>query len=807
MVGVEMAESATAGEVQSGEFDLIPDPRVLPMLGEINLELWRCLAELADNSIDGFLHADRSGVPIMTPRVDVALPVSDNERAMVRLLDNGPGMTPEILQTAVRAGWSGNNPVDNLGLFGMGFNIATARMGTMTEVWTTREGDPEWHGVRIDFDQLRTQRTFKAPHLTKAKIEPSQHGTEIVISRLKPEQRAWLSKGSNHSVVRKMLAQTYSSMLRPNGQPLTFQLFVNNKLVPQRQHCVWSSERVVTLSDIGDVPAVITFNHKLSPRVNCGHCMSWLSGDTEVSQPCPVCGANSSLQARQRNVRGWIGLQRYLDKTEFGFDFVRNGRKIEIANKDLFIWRRDDIEEPEYPIDDQRSRGRFVGEIHIDHCRVDYAKQRFDRNDPAWSEMVQLIRGEGPLRPEKARELGYGPNTSPLFRLFKAFRRTSPQSSQAGAWKRILVVRDNDRSLEMARRFHDQDPDFQSDAKWWDLILEADTDALYGSGGRGKGGHDSTNPTPQPPDVDLPDGLFDDGDVGGDGNTDAVLAVPVAPPVSPRPARRLIPSLSRRYDLPSAAATWPVEAFETTHGDPALPDGQPWALFIHDTATRSYHFVYNRDHEVFQSITLTPQDALMTELAWQAMETLRGGREEKPLAALIAEFRHSYIRSETLDPRQMAADASEALVAIAEMIIDNCAPDERGDLFNGLPLEEQQEIMRSLAARNIRPDTAISDASFLRYPPFHILTRVLDRRPELFFDGTIWDEPYDALDYRDAALTNSARTDVRERYRSRIADAVWLSRLDNAMPERATREELVRALMSIRLLKPDVEPA
>lgn len=803
-----MAEGVAAGEIQNGEFDLIPDPRVLPMLGEINLELWRCIAELADNSIDGFLHAIRSGSPVLTPRVDVALPVSDSERAMVRLMDNGPGMTPETLQTAVRAGWSGNNPVDNLGLFGMGFNIATARMGTMTEVWTTRAGDSEWHGVRIDFDQLRTQRTFKAPHLTKAKIEPSQHGTEIVISRLKPEQRAWLSKGSNHGIVRKMLAQTYSSMLRANGQPLTFQLFVNNKRVPQRQHCVWSQDRVATLADLGEVPAVITFNFQLSGRVNCSHCMSWLPGGTDVSEPCPVCGTPGSLLARQRTVRGWIGLQRYLDKTEYGFDFVRNGRKIEIANKDLFVWRRDDVEEPEYPIDDQRGRGRFVGEIHIDHCRVDYAKQRFDRNDPAWTEMVQLIRGEGPLRPEKARELGFGQNDSPLFRLFKAYRRTSPQSTMAGAWKRILIVRDNERALEMARRFHDGDPDFQFDAKWWELIQEADTDALYGTGGRAKpaagGGQEATTAHP---DAELPDGLFDDGVASGGAADSDVLAAPVAPPAPPRPARRLIPSLSRRYDLPSAAASWPVEAYETTDGDPALSNGQPWSLFIFDTATRAYHFVYNRDHEVFQSITLTPQDALMTELAWQAVEILRGTREEKTLAALIAEFRQSYIKAEKLDPRQMAADGSEALAAIADMIIDNCPPDERGDLFNGLPLEEQQEIMRSLAARNIRPDTAISDGSFLRYPPFHILAKVLDGRPELFFDGAIWDEPYDALDYRDPALTNSARTDVRERYRSRIADAVWLSRLDNAVPERATREELIRALMSIRLLKPDVEPA
>lgn len=805
-----MAEGVALAEVQSGEFDLVPDPRVLPMLGEINLELWRCIAELADNSIDGFLHAVRSDAPIMTPRVDVTLPVSDNERAMVRLMDNGPGMTPDTLRQAVSAGWSGNNPVDNLGLFGMGFNIATARLGTMTEVWTTRAGDPEWHGVRIDFDQLRNQRTFKAPHLTKAKTESSQHGTEIVISRLKPEQRAWLSKSASHGVVRKMLAQTYSSMLRQNGQPLTFQLFVNNRLVPQRQHCVWGPDRVATLADIGDVPAVITFNYQLSGRVNCGHCMSWLPGSTDLDQPCPVCGTARSLLARPRNVRGWIGLQRYLDKTEFGFDFIRNGRKIEIGNRDLFVWRRDDVEEPEYPIDDQRGRGRFVGEIHIDHCRVDYAKQRFDRNDPAWNEMVQLIRGDGPLRPEKARELGFGPNDSPLFRLFKAFRRTSPQSSMAGAWKRILIVRDNERALEMARQFHDNVPDYQSDAKWWDLIQEADTDALYGTGGRSRpattgGGQDTTT---LPPEAPLPDGLFDanDGGIGATTGADA-LTGPTAPPVPPRPARRSIPSLSRRYELPSAATFWPVEAFETAAGDPSLPNGLPWSLFIFDTATRTYHFVYDRDHEVFKSITLTPHDALISELAWQAVEILRGSRDEKPLAALIAELRQSYVRSENLDPRQMAADASEALAVVADMIIDNCPPDERADLFNGLPLDEQQEIMRSLAARNVRPDIAISDGSFLRYPPFHILTKVLDRRPELFFDGMIWDEPYETLDYRDTGLTNSARTDVRERYRSRVADAVWLSRLDSVAPERATREELIRALMSIRLLKPDVEPA
>src|SRR6202167_1858412 len=151
------------------EFDLTPDPRVLQMLGEINLHQWRCLAELIDNSIDGFLHAARSGMPIGAPEIGVTLPMADNENARVVVKDNGPGMSFQLLENAVKAGWSGNNPLANLGLFGMGFNIATARLGLVTEVWTSRAGDPVEVGIRIDFDELKALRTFKVPRHTRPK--------------------------------------------------------------------------------------------------------------------------------------------------------------------------------------------------------------------------------------------------------------------------------------------------------------------------------------------------------------------------------------------------------------------------------------------------------------------------------------------------------------------------------------------------------------------------------------------------------------------------------------------------------------
>ena len=141
-------------------FDLQPDPRILPMLGEINLEQWRCLAELVDNSVDGFLSAKRQDNAVAEPEVHIAVPTSASPSAKISVRDNGPGMSPETLETAMRAGWSGNTPVDSLGMFGMGFNIATARIGTVTTVWTTRRDDGEWHGLKIDFNALQQQTTF-----------------------------------------------------------------------------------------------------------------------------------------------------------------------------------------------------------------------------------------------------------------------------------------------------------------------------------------------------------------------------------------------------------------------------------------------------------------------------------------------------------------------------------------------------------------------------------------------------------------------------------------------------------------------
>src|SRR5207244_10218346 len=83
-------------------FDLQPDPRILPMLGEINLAQWRCLAELVDNGVDGFLSMIRAGQSPSDPEISVNLPMKDDASTRVTISDNGPGMAPDRLEKAVR---------------------------------------------------------------------------------------------------------------------------------------------------------------------------------------------------------------------------------------------------------------------------------------------------------------------------------------------------------------------------------------------------------------------------------------------------------------------------------------------------------------------------------------------------------------------------------------------------------------------------------------------------------------------------------------------------------------------------------
>jgi hypothetical protein len=769
--------------VGTREFNLQPDPRILPMLGEINLPQWRCLAELIDNSIDGFLAARRADRDIKHAEVQVNLPTSDSPSAKVTVRDTGPGMDADTLEKAVRAGWTSNDAVNSLGMFGMGFNIATARLGILTKVWTTRENDTEWYGVEIDFERLVSQRSFMCPMLTRPKAEPHEHGTEVTVERLKPEQLQWLSKTSNQRRVAKELQRTYSAMLRPDGIPISFKLGLNATVLRGRQHCVWgdaqSEERSVQ-TRLGLVNAFQLIDNRLGPRPYCVRCWQWLTND---SPDCPTCDRRDAVIARERRVRGWIGIQRYLNTQEFGVDLIRHGRKIEISSKDLFVWTDDTGIEVEYPIDDPRNRGRLVGEIHLDHCRVTYMKDRFDRNDPAWDEMVRIVRGEGPLRPDKARDLGFGENTSPLYRLYQAFRRSSPKPKVAGAYAKLLVVLDNERAEEMAQHFYAGEADYQSDQRWHDLVAEADRELLA-----------PPAPPAPPGGEDLPD-IAD------------FAPGPAAPPTRPTsappplaPQRLPIPSLTQEYRDDLTDIRWNVSAYDVQAADTALdaPDA-PWRLKA--LPAGGSEFMVRTGHEIFTSATLTPIDALLAELAYQALDRQRGNPNAPSFARVFASLRSKYGARNKLDATSLAADAADALAAVARSLRGTISTEDSRALFDELTPTEQGLVHHRMATRAVKqPQSVVDEGRFLEYAPRRTLLALIERHPELFFDGKYWSEEYVSLDYNNSSITDEARRKTLEHFLGLLEDAIWLEELDPADAPLYGRERLLRAALALDLL-------
>lgn len=773
--------------IDAGEFDLTPSPRILAMLGEIKLEEWQCLAEFIDNSVDALLKMKSEGELPHSPEVLITIPLADSPEARITVRDNGPGMTPATLEKAAKAGWSGNNALDNLGLFGMGFNIATARLGSVTTIWTTRKGDTEWVGLRIDFDELKKSGKFTTPRRTRPKLDANQHGTEIVVERLKADERRWFARAGNRSSIERNLSKVYGAMLRPNGQPITFSLKVNNKTIEGRRHCVWGESRIVQTSRFGQIEAFQPINIDLGARAWCNDCWLWLPAG---EQKCEECGKASAVITRVRKITGWIGIQRYLNE-DYGIDFLRHGRKIEARSRDLFYYS-DGGETPEleYPIDDfGRKGGRIVGEIHLDHCRVHYTKQSFDRTDSAWDEMLRYIRGTGPLRPEKARQAGItNDNHAPLYRLYQAFRRNSVHrgKGKSVSYKRLLLVKNNDQALEYAEYFHKGEAAYQSDDKWWELVAAADEEELTSSStaspsAASPGPQDAipgfaTNQSPQPQPV-------------------VPMETVQAPPLTG------LPSLSRKYVSDLTDQYWEVRAFEAGEEHAQLTGKRPWFHKVRPTG--EHEFIVNTRHEIFASTTFTVLDALLAELAWSTMDYLKDDPGDITFAAVLANLRERYATQHALDPSVLASESKQVIMQIAATLAHNIEPSDAPMLFKELSTEDQKSIQRRMATAGASGSSAIIQSGrFLEYAEPRVIRDFFSLHPELFLDGNCWDDPYAIIEFEDAAATDLARTRVVRHYENLLEDAVWLADQENLALDSVTRPRLLRAVYALDLLAP-----
>lgn len=450
------------------DVDITPTPRILRTLGDIPFDIWQCFAELADNSIDAFKQAEETGTALVSPRIDIywsSEAVSQKDREIV-VEDNAGGMDLDTLQSAARAGYSSNDPIHHLGLFGMGFNISTARLGDETLFVSTRSGDLNWVGIRIDFDRLIKDGGFAAEVIEQPKSDPEISGTKIIIRKIKDGIFADLK--SKQTQIRRRLESVYTPIL----QTFAVEFYLNTRKLDPAPHCVWSKDRFVTrrgerISAIQEIDRDLgnTFFDVSKNR----YCNEDEAAAFELMSPSDI---PAHITVRPRRLRGWVGIQRYSDTSDFGIDFIRNGRKILISDKAVFSSENPDTGGTfqEYPVElGSTVGGRIVGEVNVDYLIPTYQKNAFDTSDRAWRLTIEAIRGAGPLLPGKRTALGYSDdNKSPLGQLVNAYRRTDPGTKNLALQKGVAA--------DFLKKFKAQDPNYVDDSLWFKAAQEADRD-------------------------------------------------------------------------------------------------------------------------------------------------------------------------------------------------------------------------------------------------------------------------------------------------------------------------------------------
>jgi hypothetical protein len=741
--------------------DITPSPRILQVLGDIEFEHWQCLAELVDNGFDEFLDIKREGLDWDEFSVTIVLPRPDDADPMVEVWDKGRGMDVEGIRQAVRAGFSGNDQFEKLGLFGMGFNIATARLGNVAEVLSKRQGEAEWRGVRIDLRKISEEGEFAAPMVSEVADDAAEHGTRVIVKGLKPEPREYFNRGQNVARLRTKLGDVYAPLLSEEG----FHLYVSGQAVKPRRACVWDPSREVSRRRYGKaeaIPAKIEIERDLPDMEACGTCRNWQEPGQDV---CRVCGSDD-LRVRQRRIRGWLGIQRYLHQSDFGIDFIRNGRKILLRDKRLFVWRdpNDDSNEVvEYPVE-VPYEGRIVGEIHIDHVPVNYQKNAFEYDGQAWRAVVRALRGEGPIQPNKREEAGYSDrNDSALARLFDGFRRNNPGLNYLMPGNGQTALKEKAR--EWAKRFRDGDADYQTDERWYDaakrhdeLVEEA---KLAGVGASDGSGADEGE--------DVLGGMGLGDEAGADDETGADEEKPRESEQERQERFRSgadeLTELSGEYSLPSVGAM-KVVAF-LVHGTRiTTPEGEPTPVYLSQKkgGRGTWYAFIDANSPIFTEFGVSHTDLFLAELAYHLK--VRASSAES-LTQLVSELKARHLPDLKLDSQTLSASARELLSDLCERLASVLDAKAAAEIWDGLDSHERSDVeTRATVTGAALDEKPGASTDFLRHLPPMLVPRVVDRYPSLILDGSVLAANYAAL----SADNEEARQVLRGRVVSYLTD-------------------------------------
>jgi hypothetical protein len=791
--------------------NISPDPNILIVLASTPLKPIDALCELIDNALDSFVAARRAGFAIPSRWVRITIPKwsqIENGEGVIRVVDNGIGLDESGLEGALKAGFSTKNKYDQLGLFGVGFNIATAKLGQKTVVTTAKVNDlgelPESAlTASIDLQELKKSNSFEIPLVSSPRPE---RGTMVEVSGWWPTGTPndrfsiELAKISRLKLL-EQLGRRYATVL--NDPESRVNMTVNGETVIPFEHCVWSENRAVSRMKLGIIPARISFDNVLRTARRCEKDGNFMA---EGELVCSACGGNKTKQIEER-VRGWIGVQRFDDKSNFGIDLIRNGRAIRVAEKDAFFSFTDDfgVSELEYPID--QTFGRIVGEVHLDHVPVDYTKQDFERPSREWTEAMSFLRGGGlqaKNRPDGEK------NSSPLGKIFDGYRKTKKfgkEDMYMGTWSESGPERiSRDVEIEYYKKFKERELGYWDDAKWWELVENASippvrpmihcsscsaenpdgTEECFGCGeiilGKNCIGCDtrirkSANSCPacgasQRLEVTGPwrcqtcDHVNASDEVNCSScGLDKNASNPMAPDELLASSTKIddLSFQSQTFRLVDGSTTQPLsvttysvpkDRLKPMHNQPSVPTYVPSG-----SALDKMEIYLDRSHVFFTELGFSPEYAVSTQVA-SFLQTVLGSTTNGK-----STLNHTHKVLQTLFSERVSMSAEsvrrlceEIVEQIVELIIE-C--DWARELSSELTGEEREELVGRLQEFGLIPqlETLQQTGAFLRYVP-RALTRIFRDEPERW-NGFVFMDDTSAL--KDFAPASAAKFKERNR--------------------------------------------
>jgi hypothetical protein len=776
--------------------DITPTPRVLRTLGQIPFATWQCLAELIDNSIDGFQRAEREGLELGQRRIVISWHTGDQVGGQIEILDTGPGMTLEQLSNCVRAGYSENDPINNLGLFGMGFNIATARLGDRTLILSATVDSDKWEGVEIDFSELIDRKGFDAPTRTEPKKKSLEHGTKVIISKLDPANFADIK--ANGPKLRRQLEEIYTPLL----EQLNIEILVQGKVLTPKPHCVWSETRYVTHKR-QSVPAVIEIDEVLGESLFDTFRNRYLSADEEddaLKSEASGQGLPTGVTRRLKRVYGWLGIQRYADPNDFGVDFVRNGRKILLRDKTVFdFYNQITLKtETEYPVElGGTTGGRIIGQLHVDHVPPTYQKNDFHRSDYSWREVIDVLRGIGPILPGRRKAMGYdGDNESPLGKLINAYRRVDSGTK--------CLAAPNALAREYATKFENGDPNFLTDEKWWHAAVEQDRlKAEKGASESGlvDGGDNAS---------DSVDDYITSGSVTDAGSQSIVTISQPQAEVDPiedlRTRSTKVELLSRDYTYPGCTSPLSVVVYQVDAGVIRTGDqGVPATMY---RSGNQSEFFYNPRHRLLSTYPTVPTDLLLVYLAERIK--VRDGTPGRDIGELFSELVRTNFQEHQLDLGSLQERSRSVFEQIREFVISNLSLREQ-EIIDCVH-ESAGEVEDTAIALTLNPNllTKFQNKSHgaieaVQVVPFKTLVRIIDRFPEEFFDSRFFSGLYQGVCLPEPQATERLKLQIKERTVILLKDLLSvLSDSVIAFQGQRRKEDLQRISHSIATLHREI---